>query len=240
MERVALVTGGTRGIGEAICVALASAGMKVAASFVSDRQSADKMSKSSGIPVYQWDVSDAEACRAGVGQVEASLGPIDVLVNNAGITSDARITKMDSDMFSRVLKTNLEGCFNMSKIVFEGMVSRRFGRIVNISSVNGQSGQFGQVNYSAAKAGIIGLTKSLAQEGARYGVTVNAVAPGYIETDMVSVMPDDVLARIRARIPVGRLGHPGEIARAVAFLANEDAGFITGSTLSVNGGMQMY
>ena len=239
MERVALVTGGTRGIGEAISCALSRAGMKVAATFVSDEQSAQEFSNRHNIAVFRWDVSDPDACIAGVARIEDALGPIDVLVNNAGIISDARITKMDSAMFSKVIRVNLGGCFNMAKAVYDGMASRGFGRIVNISSVNGQSGQFGQSNYSAAKAGIIGLTKSLALEGASRGITVNAVAPGYIETEMVASIPKVVLARIRAHIPIGRLGQPEEIARAVSFLADEGAGFITGSTLSVNGGMLM-
>ncbi len=239
MERVAVVTGGTRGIGEAISCALAGAGMKVAACFVNDETTATDFSKRHNIPVFQWDVADASACRAGTERILQELGPIDVLVNNAGITCDARISNMDAAMFSRVVRVNLEGCFNMIKAVFDGMVTRQYGRIVNISSVNGQSGQFGQSNYAAAKAGIIGLTKSLAREGARHGITVNAVAPGYVMTDMVAAIPEEALKRIVAGIPVQRLGEPDEIARAVTFLAEESAGYITGSTLSVNGGIHM-
>ena len=239
MKRVALVTGGTRGIGEAICMELATVGVKVAANFVSNCEAAGRMSDRCNVPIFQWDVSDAEACIEGIRLVEASLGEIDILVNNAGITSDAKIENMDVVNFNRVIAVNLQGCFNMSKALFPRMATRNFGRIINISSVNAQSGQFGQTNYAAAKAGIIGLTKSLAQEGARHQVTVNCVAPGYVETDMLTALTKEALQKVLSRIPVGRLGRPEEIARAVAFLADDKSSFITGSTLSINGGMHM-
>ena len=240
MARVAIVTGGTRGIGEAISVALKDQGMKVAANYAGNDERAREFTERTGIPAYKWDVSDFEACQAGVKQVESDLGPVDVLVNNAGITRDTTMKRMDHQKWQDVIDTNLGGCFNMAKAVFEGMVGRGFGRIVNIGSINGQAGQYGQVNYAAAKSGIHGFTKALAQEGARAGVTVNAIAPGYIDTDMVAAVPEDVLGKIVARIPVGRLGKADEIARAVGFLVDENAGFITGSTLSVNGGQHMY
>jgi acetoacetyl-CoA reductase len=193
-----------------------------------------------GIRSYKWDVSDFESCQAGVRQVESDLGPVDILVNNAGITRDATMRKMDHSKWQDVIDTNLGGCFNMAKAVFDGMTGRGYGRIVNIGSINGQAGQYGQVNYAAAKSGIHGFTKALAQEGAKFGVTVNAIAPGYIDTDMVAAVPDEVLQKIVARIPVGSLGSADEIARGVAFLCDENAGFVTGSTLSINGGQHMY
>jgi acetoacetyl-CoA reductase len=240
MARVAIVTGGTRGIGEAISIALRDMGLQVAANYAGNEERARAFSERTGIASYKWDVGDYDACQEGVRQVEADLGPADVLVNNAGITRDGTIRKMDRKQWDEVIDVNLGGCFNMAKAVFEGMSGRKYGRIVNIGSINGQAGQYGQVNYAAAKSGIHGFTKALAQEGARFGVTVNAIAPGYIDTDMVAAVPEDVLAKIVARIPVGRLGKAEEIARGVAFLVGEDAGFITGSTLSINGGQHMY
>jgi acetoacetyl-CoA reductase len=240
MARVAIVTGGTRGIGEAISIALRDMGMKVAANYAGNEERARAFGERSGIAPYKWDVSDFDACQEGVRKVEDELGPVDVLVNNAGITRDTTIRKMSAQQWQEVIDTNLGGCFNMAKAVFDGMTGRKYGRIVNIGSINGQAGQYGQVNYAAAKSGIHGFTKALAQEGARFGVTVNAVAPGYIDTDMVAAVPEDVLAKIVARIPVGRLGKAEEIARAVAFLVDENAGFITGSTMSINGGQHMY
>ncbi len=240
MARVAIVTGGTRGIGEAISIALKDMGMTVAANYAGNDERAREFSDRTTIASYKWDVSDFEACQEGVRKIESELGPVDVLVNNAGITRDATMKRMDHQKWQDVIDTNLGGCFNMAKAVFEGMLGRGYGRIVNIGSINGQAGQYGQVNYAAAKSGIHGFTKALAQEGARFGVTVNAVAPGYIDTDMVAAVPEDVLGKIVARIPVGRLGHAQEIARGVAFLVDENAGFITGSTLSINGGQHMY
>ena len=240
MARVAVVTGGTRGIGEAISIALRDAGMTVAANYAGNEEKAREFTDRTGIKSYKWDVSDFDACVAGVQQIESELGPIDVLVNNAGITRDATMKRMSRSMWDEVLDVNLGGCFNMAKAVFEGMQGRKFGRIVNIGSINGQAGQYGQVNYDSAKSGIHGFTKALAQEGARAGITVNAIAPGYIDTEMVAAVPEDVLAKIVARIPVGRLGRADEIARGVAFLCGEDTGFITGSTLSINGGQHMY
>ncbi|HEX8401805.1 MAG TPA: acetoacetyl-CoA reductase [Allosphingosinicella sp.] len=240
MARVAVVTGGTRGIGEAISLALQEAGVTVAANYAGNDQKAQDFTARTGIKSYKWDVSDYDACMAGVQQVEAELGPVDVLVNNAGITRDGTMKRMTRQAWDDVIDVNLGGCFNMAKAVFDGMTSRKFGRIVNIGSINGQAGQYGQVNYAAAKSGIHGFTKALAQEGARAGITVNAIAPGYIDTEMVAAVPEDVLGKIVARIPVGRLGRADEIARGVLFLCGEDAGFITGSTLSINGGQHMY
>jgi acetoacetyl-CoA reductase len=240
MARVAIVTGGTRGIGEAISVALRDMGMTVAANYAGNDERARAFTDRTGIKSYKWDVSDFEACQAGVRQVEEELGPVDVLVNNAGITRDSTMKKMDHDKWQEVIDTNLGGCFNMAKAAWDGMTGRGYGRIVNIGSINGQAGQYGQVNYAAAKSGIHGFTKALAQEGARSGITVNAIAPGYIDTDMVAAVPPEVLQKIVARIPVGRLGQADEIARGVAFLCDERAGFITGSTLSINGGQHMY
>jgi len=238
--RVALVTGGTRGIGAAISVALKDAGYTVAATYAGNDERAQAFHGQTGIAVFKWDVSDFAACQAGVAAVEAELGPIEVLVNNAGITRDGTIHKMSHEMWQAVIDTNLGSCFNMARSVIEGMRARSFGRIVNIGSINGQAGQYGQVNYAAAKSGIHGFTKALAQEGAAKGITVNAIAPGYIDTDMVAAVPETVLEKIVARIPVGRLGKAEEIARGVVFLVADDAGFITGSTLSINGGQHMY
>ena len=240
MARVAIVTGGTRGIGEAISIALRDMGMKVAANYAGNDERARQFTDRTGIAAYKWDVSDYDACMEGAAKVEAELGPVDVLVNNAGITRDTTMKRMDRDKWQDVIDTNLGGCFNMAKAVFDGMLGRGYGRIVNIGSINGQAGQYGQVNYAAAKSGIHGFTKALAQEGARAGVTVNAIAPGYIDTDMVAAVPPEVLGKIIAKIPVNRLGKAEEIARGVAFLVGEDAGFVTGSTLSINGGQHMY
>ena len=240
MARVAIVTGGTRGIGEAISLALRDAGVTVAANYAGNDERAKAFSDATGIRSFKWDVADYDACQKGAEAVEAELGPVDILVNNAGITRDGTILKMSYQDWKEVMDTNLGGCFNMAKATFPGMRSRGWGRIVNIGSINGQAGQYGQVNYAAAKSGIHGFTKALAQEGAKAGVTVNAIAPGYIDTDMVAAVPQDVLAKIVARVPVGRLGQADEIARAVSFLCAEDAGFVTGSTMSVNGGQHMY
>ncbi len=240
MTRVAIVTGGTRGIGEAISLVLKDMGMTVAANYAGNDDKARAFSERTGIATFKWDVGDHAACLAGCEAVTAALGPVDVVVNNAGITRDATLARMTYDDWEQVLRTNLGGCFNMAKACFPGMASRGWGRIVNIGSINGQAGQFGQVNYSAAKSGIHGLTKALAQEGARKGVTVNAIAPGYIETEMVAAVAPDVLAKIVGKIPVGRLGQASEIARGVAFLVSEDAGFVTGSTLTINGGQYMH
>ena len=239
MARVAIVTGGTRGIGRAISVALATAGNKVAATYAGNDAAAQQLKDETGIPVFKFDVSDFSACANGVKAIEAALGPVEILVNNAGITRDATMHRMSFEQWNAVIQTNLTSCFNMSRQVIEGMRARGFGRIVNIGSINGQAGQYGQVNYAAAKSGIHGFTKALAQEGAARGITVNVVAPGYVETEMVRVVPGDVLEKIVARIPVGRLGKPEEIARAVLFLVADEAGFITGSTLSINGGQYM-
>ena len=241
MSRVAIVTGGTRGIGEAISLALKAHGLKVAANYAGNDERAKAFADKHGIPVFKWDVSDYEACQKGVARVAEEVGPVDVVVNNAGITRDGTILKMTYEMWKEVIDTNLGGCFNMAKAVFPGMRERNFGRIVNIGSINGQGGQYGQVNYAAAKSGIHGFTKALAQEGARYNVTVNALAPGYIDTDMVAAVPAEVLQKIVAKIPdKDCLGKAEEIARGVAFLCSEDAGFVTGSTLSLNGGQHMY
>ena len=237
MARVALVTGGTRGIGAAISKELKAAGYKVAASYAGNDEAASKFKAETGIPVYKWDVASFEACGEGIKKVEAELGPVEVLVNNAGITKDTAFHKMTLEQWSAVINTNLGSLFNMTRHVIEGMRGRKFGRIVNISSINGQKGQFGQVNYSAAKAGDIGFTKALALENAKSGITVNAICPGYINTEMVQAVPKDVLEKsILPTIPIGRLGEPEEIARCVLFLASDDAGLITGSTLTANGG----
>lgn len=240
MSRVAIVTGGTRGIGKAISLALHAQGVTVAANYAGNVAKAKAFTDETGIAAYQWDVGDHQACLDGCAQVAADLGPVDIIVNNAGITRDGVLLKMSFEDWNEVMRINLGGCFNMAKAVFPGMRERGWGRIVNIGSINGQAGQYGQVNYAAAKSGIHGFTKALAQEGARFGVTVNAIAPGYIDTDMVAAVPGPVLEKIVARIPVGRLGHAEEIARGVAFLCSEDAGFVTGSTLSINGGQHMY
>jgi acetoacetyl-CoA reductase len=240
MARVAVVTGGTRGIGEAISIGLKKAGYLVAANYAGNDERAKAFAAKTGIAAFKWDVSSFEDCQKGVGAVAAQLGPVDIVVNNAGITRDATMRKMNRQGWDEVLDTNLGGCFNMCKSVWEGMLARSFGRIVNIGSINGQAGQYGQVNYAAAKSGIHGFTKALSQEGAAKGITVNAIAPGYIDTDMVAAVPPEVLAKIVARIPVGRLGKAEEIARGVLFLVADDAGFITGSTMSINGGQHMY
>lgn len=240
MARIALVTGGTRGIGAAISVALKEAGFQVAANYGGNDEAAGKFKAETGISVFKWDVSDFEACKAGIAKVEAELGPVDVLVNNAGITRDTTLHKMSAEQWSAVIGTNLDSLFNMTRNVIENMRARGFGRIISISSINGQKGQFGQANYAAAKAGLIGFTKSVAQENAAKGITANVVAPGYIGTEMVRAVPEEVLkTKIIPLIPVGRLGEPEEIGRCVAFLASDDAGFITGSTISANGGQYM-
>ncbi|MDH3469495.1 MAG: acetoacetyl-CoA reductase [Gammaproteobacteria bacterium] len=240
MARVAIVTGGTRGIGEAISIALKDAGYSVAAIYGGNDQAANDFKKRTGISVYKVDVGDFDVCQTAVKQIGEDLGPVAVLVNNAGITRDGTMHKMNFEQWNQVIQTNLSSCFNMSRAVIEGMRESGFGRIVNIGSVNGQAGQYGQVNYAAAKSGIHGFTKALALEGASKGITVNAIAPGYIATDMVRAVPEKVLEKIIATIPVGRLGEANEIARSVLFLVDEDAGFITGSTLSINGGQHMY
>ena len=236
MSRTALVTGGTRGIGAAISVALRDAGYKVAANYAGNDEAATAFKQETGIPVYKWSVADYDACAEGIGKVEADLGPVEVLINNAGITRDAMFHKMTPQQWREVMDTNLNGVFNMTHTVWPGMRERRCGRVINISSINGQKGQMGQANYSAAKAGDLGFTKALAQEGAKAGITVNAICPGYIGTEMVMAVPEKVRESIIAQIPVGRLGEASEIARAAVFLASDDAGFITGSTLSANGG----
>lgn len=237
MSRVALVTGGSRGIGASISKALKAAGYKVAANYGGNDEAANKFKAETGIPVYKWDVSSFEACSEGIKKVEADLGPIEVLINNAGITRDAMLHRMKPEQWKQVIDTNLGSLFNMCRPIIEGMRTRKFGRIVNISSINGQKGQMGQTNYSAAKAGDIGFTKALAQESAKAGITVNAICPGYINTEMVQAVPKDVLEKnILPQIPIGRLGEPDEIARIVVFLASDDAGLITGSTISANGG----
>jgi acetoacetyl-CoA reductase len=240
MARVALVTGGTRGIGEAISKALKQAGYKVAANYAGNDEAANKFKAETGISVYKWSVADYEACAAGIKQVESDLGPVEILVNNAGITRDAMFHRMTPAQWREVIETNLNGVFNMTHPVWNGMRDRKFGRIITISSINGQKGQAGQVNYSASKAGDIGFTKALAQEGARAGITVNVIAPGYIATEMVKAIDEKVLTeRILPLIPVGRLGLPEEIARTVLYLAGDEAGFITGSTIAINGGQYM-
>jgi acetoacetyl-CoA reductase len=239
MSRVALVTGGTRGIGAAIAKGLADSGHKVAANFAGNREKAEAFRGETGIPVFQWDVGDTAACAEGVKRVEAEVGPVDILVNNAGITRDGWFHKMDHGAWSAVIKTNLDSAFNMTRPVIEGMRDRNFGRIVNISSINGQKGQMGQVNYSTAKAGMIGFTKALAMENARKGITVNCICPGYVDTDMVAAVSEKVLESIIAQIPVGRLGRAGEIAALVAYLASDISAFMTGAVLSINGGQYM-
>ena len=240
MARVAIVTGGTRGIGEAISVALKDQGMTVVANYGGNDERAREFTSRTGITAAKWDVGDFDACQEGCAQVAEDIGEVDVLVNNAGITRDGTLAKMSYEDWHEVMRVNLGGCFNMAKACFPGMRERGWGRIVNIGSINGQGGQYGQVNYAAAKSGIHGFTKALAQEGAKAGVTVNALAPGYIDTDMVAAVPEPVLEKIVAKIPVGRLGQAGEIARGVAFLCSEEAGFVTGSTMSINGGQHMY
>ncbi len=240
MARVALVTGGTRGIGAAISEALHQAGRKVIASYVGNDAAAQAFSESTGITVMKFDACSYESCEQAVQAITDGYGPIAILVNNAGITRDGTMSRMTREMWDAVLDTNLGSCFNLCKLTFEGMRAAKFGRVVNIGSINGQAGQYGQVNYAAAKSGIHGFTKALAQEGARYGITVNAIAPGYVDTDMVRAVPPDVLTKIIARIPVGRLGYATDIARGVVFLTADEADFVTGSTLSINGGQHMY
>lgn len=239
MSKVALVTGGTRGIGAAISIALKEAGYTVAATYAGNDEAAAKFKEASGIHVYKWDVGNFDACAEGVAKVVEELGAVDILVNNAGITRDTGFSRMTKDMWDSVMDTNLTSNFNMCKATFDDMKSNKFGRIICISSINGQKGQAGQVNYSAAKAGTIGFVKALAQEGARHGITVNAIAPGYIATEMVMAVPEEILAKIVKGIPVGRLGEASEIGRAVVFLASDEAGFVTGSTLTINGGQYM-
>ncbi|MCF7981477.1 MAG: acetoacetyl-CoA reductase [Pseudomonadales bacterium] len=240
MSQVVIVTGGTRGIGAAISLALKETGYRVAACYAGNESTAKQFKETTGILVYKFDVADFDACQNAVKQIETDLGPVQALVNNAGISLDGTMHKMSFEQWNSVIQTNLTSCFNMCRAVIEGMRARNFGRIVNIGSINGQAGQYGQVNYAAAKSGIHGFTKALAQEGAAKGITVNAIAPGYIDTDMVRAVPENVLEKIIAKIPVGRLGQASEIARGVLFLIADDAGFITGSTLSINGGQHMY
>jgi len=239
MERLALVTGGTRGIGAAVSIALRDAGYRVAANFVGDEARAASFSEKNGIAVYQWDVADGASCRNGLKRVVRDYGPVDVLVNNAGITRDRAFHKMSEEDWFSVLNIDLNSCYHMCRGVMPSMRERGFGRIVNMSSLNGQRGRFGQANYSTAKAGMIGLTKALAQEGARHGITVNAVAPGHIETELLQAASETLIQMLKDEIPVGRLGTPKEVARCVVFLAAEEAGFITGSTLTINGGTYM-
>lgn len=236
MSKVALVTGGTRGIGAAISIALKDAGYSVAANYAGNDEAAAKFTEETGIKTFKWSVADYDACAAGIAEVEGALGPVEILINNAGITRDAPFHKITPEQWKQVIDTNLSGVFNMTHPVWPGMRERKFGRIVTISSINGQKGQFAQANYSAAKAGDLGFTKALAQEGARANITVNAVCPGYIGTDMVMAVPEKVRDSIVAQIPVGRLGEPEEIARCVTFLVSDDAGFVTGSTITANGG----
>jgi len=240
MARVAVVTGGTRGIGKAISMALHARGHKVAANYAGNDAAAHEFTEATGIKAYKFDVGDYKSCEEGVKRIVADLGPVEILINNAGITRDSVLHRMTPENWGAVIQTNLTSCFNMCRVVIESMRERGFGRIVNIGSINGQAGQYGQVNYAAAKSGIHGFTKALAQEGAGKGITVNAIAPGYIDTEMVRAVPQNVLEKIVARIPVGRLGHAEEIARGVLFLVSDEAGFVTGSTLSINGGQHMY
>lgn len=240
MTRVALVTGGTRGIGEAICTTLKSKGYKVVANYGGNDAKAQEFTDRTGIPAVKFDVSDFEAVQKAIGEIESEYGPVDVLVNNAGITRDGTMHRMSFEQWDAVIQTNLASCFNTCRAVIDGMRAREFGRIINVGSVNGQAGQYGQVNYAAAKSGIHGFTKALALEGAGKGITVNAIAPGYVDTDMVRAVPAEVLAKIIKTIPVGRLGKPEDIANSVAFLVDDESGFITGSTLSINGGQHMY
>jgi acetoacetyl-CoA reductase len=240
MSKVAVVTGGTRGIGEAISIKLKDKGYIVAATYAGNDKAAEAFKSETGISVYKFDVSDFDGCQQAIEKIEADLGPVSVLVNNAGITRDSTLHKMAKDKWQLVIDTNLSSCFNMCRAVIEGMRERKFGRIVNVGSVNGRAGQYGQVNYAAAKSGIHGFTKALAREGAGVNITVNAIAPGYVETDMVRAVPEEVLQKIIRTIPVGRLGQPEDIARGILFLIEDEAGFITGSTLDINGGQHMF
>ena len=240
MARIALVTGGTRGIGAEISVALQDAGRTVVATYASNFSAAETFTKETGIKSYKFDASNFEDCSEALKKIVAEAGPIEILVNNAGISRDGTLQKMTRDMWDAVLDTNLGSCYNLCKLTFDAMKDAKFGRIVNVGSMNGQAGQYGQVNYAAAKSGIHGFTKALAQEGARFGITVNAIAPGYVDTEMVRAVPPEVLQKIIARIPVGRLGKPGDIARGVVFLTSDESDFVTGSTLSINGGQHMY
>ena len=240
MARVALVTGETRGIGAAISMALKTAGRTVVSSYAGNDAAAEAFTAETGIPSIRFDAGDYAACEAAVATIHADHGPIEILVNNAGITKDGTMARMSRDMWDAVIDTNLGSCFNLCKLTFDAMRTAKFGRVVNIGSINGQAGQYGQVNYAAAKSGIHGFTKALAQEGARFGITVNAIAPGYVDTEMVRAVPPDVLQKIVARIPMGRLGQADDIARGVVFLTSDDGDFITGSTLSINGGQHMY
>lgn len=240
MGKVAIVTGGTRGIGRAIAENLRDDGFTVVANYGGNDDAAKAFTDETGINAYRWDVGDHQSCLDGCARVESEVGPIDAVVNNAGITRDGTLMKMSYDDWHEVMRINLGGCFNMAKATFSGMKERGWGRFVNIGSINGQAGQYGQVNYASAKSGIHGFTKALAQEGARFGITVNAIAPGYIDTDMVAAVPPPVLEKIVAKIPVGRLGKAEEIARGVSFLCSDDAAFVTGSTMSINGGQHMY
>ena len=240
MARVALVTGGTRGIGSEISIALQAAGRTVVATYAKNDQAAEAFSKTTGIATYRFDAANFEECSDAIKKIVADVGPIEILVNNAGITRDGTLQKMDRDIWDAVIDTNLGSCYNLCKLTFDNMRNAKFGRIVSIGSVNGQAGQYGQVNYAAAKSGIHGFTKALAQEGARFGITVNAIAPGYVDTEMVRAVPPEVLQKIIARIPVGRLGKPTDISRGVVFLTADDCDFVTGSTLSINGGQHMY
>lgn len=240
MARVAVVTGGTRGIGRAVCEALKEDGFTVVANYAGNEEKARAFSEETGIPTRKFNVGDHEETLAACAKIAADYGPIDIVVNNAGITRDGTLARMSYEDWAEVINVNLGGCFNMAKACFPAMKDQKWGRIVNIGSINGQAGQYGQVNYAAAKSGIHGFTKALAQEGARFNITVNAIAPGYVDTDMVAAVPENVLEKIVAKIPVGRLGRAEEIARGVSFLASEDAGFVTGSTLSINGGQHMY
>jgi acetoacetyl-CoA reductase len=240
MARVAVVTGGTRGIGAEIARALQKAGRMVVATYVGNDEAATAFSRETGITVYKFDASKFDECKDAIDKVKAEAGPVEILVNNAGITRDGTMQKMDRDMWDAVIDTNLGSCYNLCKLTFQDMREKKFGRIVNVGSVNGQAGQYGQVNYAAAKSGIHGFTKALAQEGARFGITVNAIAPGYVDTEMVRAVPPDVLQKIISRIPVGRLGTPADIARGVLFLTADESDFVTGATLSINGGQHMY
>jgi len=240
MSRVAVVTGGTRGIGRAICEQLQADGFTVVANYAGNDAAAAQLEDETGIVSYKWDVGDHQACLDGCSQIGEEIAPVDVVVNNAGITRDGTLHRMSFEDWNEVMRINLGGCFNMAKACFPGMRERGWGRIVNIGSINGQAGQYGQVNYAAAKSGIHGFPKALAQEGAKFGVTCNAIAPGYIDTDMVAAVPEPVLEKIVAKIPVGRLGQANEIARGVGFLCSDEAGFVTGSTMSINGGQHMY